>query len=286
MQPITAGNIALTSQASYSGAMAASALPKDVEAAPHALIPPVEEIKYSESTSAMRQEPVVYEKPQVKVQAKETEESQASEQTSRVKELALKEEEAKLQELKQRDQEVRTHEQAHMAMGGQHAGGVSYEFQTGPDGVRYAVGGEVPIDMSEVADDPQATLEKMMLIQRAALAPAEPSAQDRQIAAQAGQIAAQAMTELAEESREQRTELTGVLKERQEKAQQERAQLEKDSAKAEQEKAEKKEKQNEHVSMAERFAEYNSKLRRVNETLLELSVSKPVNVGQLLNDLV
>lgn len=293
MQPVNIGNIALTSQAAYTSAMTAGVLPKTGEAAPHALIPPVEEVNLSESPPAIRQEPVVYEKPQNKVQSQakqatqeseaavEADDAQASEQVSRSEELALKEEQAKLQELKQRDQEVRAHEQAHMALGGQHAGGASYEFQTGPDGVRYAVGGEVPIDISEVADDPQATLEKMMLIQRAALAPAEPSSQDRQVAAQAGQIAAQAMNELAEESRQQRTQEAEELKARQDKVQQE-----KDEARAEQEKADKKEQQSEHVSMAERFAEYNAKLRRVNETLLELSAPKPANVGQLLNDLV
>lgn len=294
MQPSNVGSLSLNSQASYAGAMA-QVLPKNGEVAPTALVAPVEEVKYTETPSAIRQEPVVYEKPKNPAQAKQEQtDTQASSSTGEEKssveakqavdkaeQVQAERAQAELQELKKRDQEVRTHEQAHMAMGGQHAGAVSYEYQTGPDGVRYAVGGEVPIDVSEVADDPQATLEKMMLIQRAALAPAEPSSQDRQVAAQAGQKAAQAINELAEQDREQRALQADELKVRQEKVKQE-----KDEARAEQEKADKKAQQNESVSMAERFAEYNAKLRRINETLLEISAPKPVNVGRLINDLI
>ncbi len=81
---------------------------------------------------------------------------------------------AQVQELESRDREVRTHEQAHKAIAGELAGAISYTFQTGPDRRRYAVGGEVPIDVAPVAGDPAATIRKMERVQRAALAPAEP----------------------------------------------------------------------------------------------------------------
>ena len=78
---------------------------------------------------------------------------------------------------------VRAHEQAHKAAAGAHAkGGPTYEYQSGPDGKRYAVGGEVQIDTSPVPNDPQATIQKMQQVQRAANAPAEPSSQDRRVA--------------------------------------------------------------------------------------------------------
>jgi hypothetical protein len=48
-----------------------------------------------------------------------------------------------------------------------------------PDGCDYALGGEVAIDTSAIAGDPEATLRKMEQIRRAALAPANPSGQDR-----------------------------------------------------------------------------------------------------------
>ena len=100
--------------------------------------------------------------------------------------------------LKQRDQEVRTHEQAHAAVGGAHTGMPSYEFEVGPDGKKYAVAGEVSVDLSSVEGDPQATITKMEQVYAAALAPAEPSAQDHRVAAQASELMAQAQADLAQ----------------------------------------------------------------------------------------
>lgn len=107
---------------------------------------------------------------------------------------------ARIRELRARDREVRAHERAHLAAAGAHAqGGAQYTFATGPDRRRYAVGGEVQIDTAPVPGDAAATLAKAVQIQRAALAPAEPSAQDRRVAAEARAMAAQARTELAAE---------------------------------------------------------------------------------------
>lgn len=108
-------------------------------------------------------------------------------------------EQLELTRMIKRDQEVRQHEQAHSAIGGRHAGAPSYSYERGPDGKRYAVAGEVSIDVSAVPDDPQATLAKMEQVIRAALAPADPSAQDRQVAAQAQIQLAQARAELAQQ---------------------------------------------------------------------------------------
>jgi hypothetical protein len=110
-------------------------------------------------------------------------------------------EEMKLVEkLKERDQEVRSHEQAHLAAAGGHArGGASYEYESGPDGKSYAVAGHVDIDVSPVNGNPEATLQKAMTVQRAALAPAEPSGADRAVAAQAAAMARDAMKQIQEE---------------------------------------------------------------------------------------
>ncbi|MDD9938974.1 MAG: putative metalloprotease CJM1_0395 family protein [Myxococcales bacterium] len=105
-------------------------------------------------------------------------------------------------DLARRDAEVRAHEQAHAAAGGAHAGHPSYQFEVGPDGRRYAVGGEVSIDTSPVSGDPEATIQKMQQVRRAALAPAQPSAQDRRVAARAGASIAEAQRELLEQERE------------------------------------------------------------------------------------
>lgn len=106
-----------------------------------------------------------------------------------------------VKELEKRDDEVRRHEEAHRAAAGQYArGGPKYEFQTGPDGERYAVGGEVEIDTAPIDGDPAATIRKADQIKRAALAPGDPSPKDRQVAADAERMKSKAAEELAEET--------------------------------------------------------------------------------------
>lgn len=112
-------------------------------------------------------------------------------------------EQQQVAQMQQRDREVRNHEQAHVAAGGSVVtGGASFSYQTGPDGRRYATGGEVPIDASEVPDDPEATVQKARQIRRAALAPAQPSAQDRAVAASASQMETEARREIIEQKRQ------------------------------------------------------------------------------------
>lgn len=99
--------------------------------------------------------------------------------------------------LKVRDRNVRAHELAHIAAGaGVVTSGASYSYQTGPDGKRYAIGGEVGIDASP-ARTPQDTLRKAGKIRAAALAPVDPSAQDRSIAAKAEGMATEARMEIS-----------------------------------------------------------------------------------------
>ena len=101
-----------------------------------------------------------------------------------------------VRQLQQREQKVKSHEQAHIAAGGKHVvGGANFDYKRGPDGELYAVGGEVSIDASKVPGDPEATIRKAQLIRRAALAPAEPSGQDRQVAAKSRQMEMEARQE-------------------------------------------------------------------------------------------
>lgn len=120
------------------------------------------------------------------------------------------EEQEEVEALEERDREVRRHEQAHFQAGGKYANPPKYEYQTGPDGKRYAVGGSVNIDTSEISDDPRATLEKARVIKRAALAPEEPSAQDRKVAREADRMASEAQQELSEERVSGSGEQTGA----------------------------------------------------------------------------
>lgn len=105
-------------------------------------------------------------------------------------------EQRELRQLKNIDRQVKAHELAHSSVGGKYASGASFTYQKGSDGVLYAVAGEVSIDTSEIANDPQATLQKAQIIQRAALAPADPSGQDRLVASAAGALAQKARSEI------------------------------------------------------------------------------------------
>ena len=107
-----------------------------------------------------------------------------------------------LEQLKQTDREVRQHEMAHQTAGGPYTGGASYDYEVGPDGKRYAVAGEVPIDYGPVPGDPQATVEKMQTVIAAAMAPADPSPKDLQVAAQARQYLLEAKLEAAQKQSE------------------------------------------------------------------------------------
>lgn len=112
-----------------------------------------------------------------------------------------KEEKKQVEELTSRDREVRTHEEAHRAAAGAlFRGGPHYDYQTGPDGRRYAVGGRVQIDTSP-GKTPEETIKKAQQVQRSALAPAEPSSTDRSVAAKAAKMEADARAEMARAQR-------------------------------------------------------------------------------------
>lgn len=117
---------------------------------------------------------------------------------SKKEKAKLKLEQQEIRDLASRDREVRAHEQAHMAVGGQYAGAAQYQFKRGPDGVSYAISGEVPIDVSK-ASSPEETIRKAEIVRRAALAPAEPSPQDRRVAAMATRMESDARQDLNEQ---------------------------------------------------------------------------------------
>jgi hypothetical protein len=129
---------------------------------------------------------------------KEKDDSSAQKGTGK-KQLTA-EQEKEVEKLKKRDMQVRAHEQAHVAAGGAYIkGGVNYSYQKGPDGVMYAVGGEVSIDTSPVKGNPQATIAKMETVKAAALAPADPSGSDRAVAASAQQEEAKAQQDISQQ---------------------------------------------------------------------------------------
>ena len=117
---------------------------------------------------------------------------ETSQQSNPIEDAKIK---AVVQELVQTQIKVIAHEQAHMAAGGMYAGGASYSYTQGPDGKRYITGGEVPISIPAIKDP----AEKIIALRRvisAAMAPADPSPQDRSVASSASSKLAQAQMEL------------------------------------------------------------------------------------------
>ncbi|WP_051327047.1 putative metalloprotease CJM1_0395 family protein [Desulfatibacillum aliphaticivorans] len=148
-------------------------------------------------------------------EARDAEKMGKSAESSVTNEAELSEGEKEMvRELQARDKEVRAHEAAHMAAGGGVVkSGATFSYQQGPDGKRYAVGGEVQVDTSRESE-PEATLQKMQQVKRAALAPASPSGQDRSVAARAARIMMEARAEVAEQAKaESEAETTGETEE-------------------------------------------------------------------------
>jgi hypothetical protein len=81
-------------------------------------------------------------------------------------------------------------------------GGATFSFQRGPYGKQYAVGGERNIDTSPVSGNPEATIRKAQQIGAATLAPTNPSALDRAVAASATALDAQAQPDFQKEEQE------------------------------------------------------------------------------------
>jgi hypothetical protein len=100
-----------------------------------------------------------------------------------------------IRELERTDAEVRAHEAAHQARGGRFAGAATFTYATGPDGKRYAVGGQVPVNVP-AGLSPEETIAAMKQVQAAALSPSDPSGADLSVAANASASIAEASSEL------------------------------------------------------------------------------------------
>lgn len=155
-----------------------------------------------ENTTTTQQQSTVETKkePSTVVSIANKQQNTSSVETSKTNTMGeqLTAEQAKVvEQLKQRDQVVRQHEQAHISAGqGIILSGPTYDYQTGPDGKRYAIGGEVRIDTS-MPDNPEDALTKAQKIKSAALAPSEPSSQDLMVARKAQSMEQTARQELA-----------------------------------------------------------------------------------------
>lgn len=112
------------------------------------------------------------------VASQDTKNNQEAKGTLSANEKLSQEDKQIIADLKARDAEVKTHEQAHRAAAaGINASAPSYDYETGPDGKKYAVGGEVNVSFRE-GGSAESNVAKAQAMKAAALAPAQPSSQD------------------------------------------------------------------------------------------------------------
>ena len=134
-------------------------------------------------------------------------EDQASNNSN--KEELTQQEKQEVAELKTTDAEVKAHENAHKAAAaGLRTSAPNYEYETGPDGKKYAVAGDVNISY-QTSSDPEVNLKNAQQLKAAALAPAEPSSQDRKVAMKAEREIAKARQEIQEEELKKEKEADG-----------------------------------------------------------------------------
>lgn len=203
----------------------------------------------------------------------------------------VQKEQQEVAELAATDREVRAHEQAHAAVAGAYAGSTTYKFVKGPDGVSYAVSGEVSISTSAIPNDPEATIRKAQQIRNAANAPADPSPQDRSVAAQAARMESEARAQLNAKAAE---EARVAEQQSKQKIDAQKTSVD-DEASREEEKraADKREIEREQLDLSRRqeraqILEQAGKINiDINRRLIEIGAVKGFNpVGSLLNSVV
>ncbi|OGV41847.1 MAG: hypothetical protein A2X46_13795 [Lentisphaerae bacterium GWF2_57_35] len=91
-----------------------------------------------------------------------------------------------IRRLQARDAEVRSHEMRHVAALGPYAGSMHFDYQVGPDGRAYAIGGTTEV-RNTGSSDPKASAQRARIIRQAAMAGGDPSHADMSVAASATQ---------------------------------------------------------------------------------------------------
>lgn len=85
-----------------------------------------------------------------------------------------------VEKFKSKDKEIRNHEQIHANLG-KSSSPINYNYQMGPDGKLYAMGGYVKLDVS-MPTDPKAAMAKIEQIKKASSSPNDLSTADLGIA--------------------------------------------------------------------------------------------------------
>jgi hypothetical protein len=159
-------------------------------------------VDYFSRANAQKQ--IVSEKNGTQEDTRGLEKNDASKKTEENKEQSNKnnteltqDEKLQLNQLKAADTKVRAHEAAHQS-GPAASGGASFTYEKGPDGVMYAVAGEVPVRI-QTGSTPQESISNLQGVIATALAPADPSPQDLSVASKARVMLMKAQQEFAQE---------------------------------------------------------------------------------------
>ena len=112
-----------------------------------------------------------------------------------------------LSRLQRRDDQMRLHEQVHVAKSADGALRRSFTYVRGADNKTYAVSNSLKADFTPVPNDPEATVDKMKSIKRAALSD---EARTPQSSLVAGQAAARERVAAEQIAKQQRMELDAV----------------------------------------------------------------------------
>lgn len=163
--------------------------------------------KQAQEEASQKQQAVAAEQAKQQQSQAQSQAQQAQEQVKQAQEKAQAQQQQQVDSLKARDSEVKAHEHAHATVGGQYAQSPSFKYEKGADGQRYAIDGEVQIDVSPVGGDPLATINKMKQVYAAAMAPVDPSSADIRVAAEALQKMNEAKEMLIEERQQQIVDL-------------------------------------------------------------------------------
>lgn len=97
-------------------------------------------------------------------------------------------EQSLLADLARIDKGVHEHEMQHYLLAQPYARPPEYFYVIGPDGRRYAVSGLTPFDVTPIPGDNDATIRKLEALVRAAMAPRDPSNEDRRVASTLEQL--------------------------------------------------------------------------------------------------
>lgn len=125
--------------------------------------------------------------------------SDSKDTTTKTQDNLTPEQQQEIAKLKDRDEEVKAHEQAHLsAASGINASAPTYTYETGPDGEKYAIGGEVSINVTQTGD-PEKDMQSAQTMKAAALAPSQPSSQDLAVAREADKMIEEDKKQIEEE---------------------------------------------------------------------------------------